>query len=151
MPGASAVAAEVDHPATVWTDPAPDGGYYLVVAVDADGYVGGYSEMLGEVGTAVEGAGVPHRLAIEGAVPNPFNPRTVVRYAVPRAGRVTLRVHDLRGRSVRTLVDGDLAAGVHQTVWDGRDERHAPTAAGIYLLRLSQDGVARTSKLGLAK
>jgi len=65
---------------------------------------------------------------------------------------VTLAVHDLGGRLVRTLWDGALAAGRHSLVWDGVDARGAAAASGVYLVRLSTaDGVQQTVKITLSK
>ncbi len=79
----------------------------------------------------------PPALAVLGAAPNPFNPRTTIRYAVPVAGRVTLAIHDLRGRLVRTLVDAERSAAVHEAVWDGTDGSGRAVASGAYLVRLT--------------
>ncbi len=85
------------------------------------------------------------------AAPNPFNPRTVLRYHVPRDGGVRLTVHDLAGRVVRTLVAGSRAAGTHRVAWDGRDRRGRPVAAGVYLARLQAGAGARTARLALVR
>lgn len=64
--------------------------------------------------------------------PNPFNPRTVIRFANGSDGRVSLRIYDLRGRMVRNLVDETLPAGKHQAAWNGRDESGRVLASGVY-------------------
>ena len=75
------------------------------------------------------------------AAPNPFNPVTEIRFELPRAGRVSLEVIDVRGRRVRRLADGHHAAGPHSIRWTGRDERGRALASGVYWLRLrSADG-----------
>jgi len=94
---------------------------------------------------------VPTASASLAAFPNPFNPRTALRCAVPVAGPVTLRLYDPRGRLVRTLVAGDLAAGVHEVVWDGLDRGGRPCAAGVYVARLQTRDGAATRKLLLAR
>ena len=66
--------------------------------------------------------------------PNPLNPGTTIRFDLGRTARVSLRVYDVRGHLVRTLVDETRAAGSHQTGWDGQDDGHRPVASGIYLL-----------------
>jgi hypothetical protein len=65
--------------------------------------------------------------------PNPFNPATVIRYAVPTQSYVTIRVYDVLGRLVRTLVSQSLKAGFHSVTWDGRDENGHPLSSGVYL------------------
>ncbi|MFO7609116.1 MAG: C25 family cysteine peptidase [Candidatus Krumholzibacteriia bacterium] len=95
--------------------------------------------------------GPPRLLAVLGNRPNPFNPVTVIRYAVPRAGRVVLAVHDLRGRLVRTLVDAPHAAAVHEAAWDGTDAAGRAAASGTYLLRLAGPGGAGAGKVMLLR
>jgi hypothetical protein len=83
--------------------------------------------------------------------PNPFNPRTTVRFATARARTLTLTVHDLRGRRVATLAQGRFAAGTHTLRWDGRDRAGLPVASGTYLLRLHGDGLAASRTVTLIK
>lgn len=84
--------------------------------------------------------------------PNPFNPRTVLHFANPAAGRVELALFDLRGRKVRTLVSGYLDRGEHQAVWDGLDSQGRPTASGTYLAQVRLgDGQVLKGKLMLVR
>jgi hypothetical protein len=86
------------------------------------------------------------------AVPNPFNPTTVINFELPHHGEASLVVHDLRGRALRTLHQGALAAGHHQTVWDGTDTAGKDAASGVYLVRLTtNDGASQAVKVTLAK
>jgi beta-glucanase (GH16 family) len=89
-------------------------------------------------------------LSLAGA-PNPFNPRTTLRYELPQAGPVRLEIFDLRGRRVRELVAGVLEAGSHAVTWDGRDHRGGEVATGVYLARISLGGEAATIRLTLAR
>lgn len=88
----------------------------------------------GESDTAPE---LPKTLELAQNHPNPFNPSTVIEFALPRDDRVRLDVYDLRGQHLRTLTDGELlAAGMHQRVWQGRDDRGRSVASGVYVYRL---------------
>jgi flagellar hook assembly protein FlgD len=78
-------------------------------------------------------------------VPNPFSGQTTINYHVPTAGRVTLRVYDLTGQLVRTLVDRRLALGSHSAVWDGSDEAERRVSAGAYFYKL-QVGSSRAAR-----
>lgn len=89
---------------------------------------------------------VPGVYRLDQNIPNPFNPTTTIRYAVPRPARVTLRVFDVGGREVATLVDGEQAAGVHEVRWNA-----AGLASGVYFYRLRSDGFTKTKKLVLLK
>ena len=68
--------------------------------------------------------------------PNPFNPTTKIRVELPKEGRVTLKVYDMRGREVRTLIDGEMVAGYFEAIWDGRNGRGEPVTSGMYLYHL---------------
>ncbi|MCH7761877.1 T9SS type A sorting domain-containing protein [candidate division TA06 bacterium] len=69
--------------------------------------------------------------------PNPFHGSTVIRYSLPVTTQATLKVYDLTGREVRTLVDGKQEAGSYSVTWDGRDNQGEKAVAGIYFTRLA--------------
>jgi hypothetical protein len=79
-------------------------------------------------------APVPFSLAQN--TPNPFNPTTTIRYSLPEAGAVQLIVFSATGQLIRTLVDGRVAAGSHNIVWDGRDAIGRDVASGLYFYRI---------------
>ena len=68
--------------------------------------------------------------------PNPFNPRTTIAFSLPRLENVSLRIYDLRGELVKTLVAGPLSQGSHEYIWDGRSDLGANAASGTYVYRL---------------
>lgn len=72
--------------------------------------------------------------------PNPFNPATTVSYSVGSPGRVTIRVYDVSGRVVRTLVDREHEPGEHAVQWDGTTDGNTPAASGVYFVKLQSDG-----------
>lgn len=95
-------------------------------------------------------AAAPAALRPLAATPNPCNPRTTFTYSLAAAGEVSLRVFDLRGRCVRSLVEGWRAAGPQVSAWDGRDGRGAALASGSYFCALeagSERQVARVTLL----
>ncbi len=84
--------------------------------------------------------------------PNPFNPRTEIRFELARDGAPRLAVYDVRGQRVRELLAGEpLAAGAHAVVWDGRDDAGREVPSGLYLARLIAEGVRLDRKLLLAR
>ena len=90
--------------------------------------------------------------ALGPVVPNPFNPRTEIRFTLTADARPVLDVFDLRGRRVVRLVDhSPLPAGPHAVTWDGTDSRGRPVAGGGYLCRLEAEGKVVSRKLLLAR
>jgi hypothetical protein len=83
--------------------------------------------------------------------PNPFNPGTTVPYAVPSMGSVSIVIHDLHGRRVRTLVSDTKIPGEYVTFWDGRDASGTPVATGVYFVRLEANGQVAARKILLLK
>jgi len=83
--------------------------------------------------------------------PNPFNPAVTIAFDTAGPGRVTLLVFDVAGRLVRTLHDGPLGAGRHESVWDGRDDRGVAAASGVYFCRLSAGLYTATGRLVLLR
>ena len=85
--------------------------------------------------------------------PNPFSARTTISYEIPQdVDRVLLRVYDVAGRLVRTLVDGPQKGGPHEVVWDGRDGTGHPCASGIYFSTLTvEKGQALRRKMVLLR
>ncbi len=93
----------------------------------------------------------PLAFALLGAVPNPFNPQTTVRFTLPNAGTATLRLYDVQGRLVRTLVDGVRPGGLNEVRWDGRDANGRAAASGTYFARLQADGQRSVKSLVLVR
>jgi FlgD Ig-like domain len=84
--------------------------------------------------------------------PNPFNPETVIPYSLATDGRVTIRIFDVAGRLVRTLVDGKQTAGPHAARWNGRAERAGPLASGIYFYTIQYpDGNISARKMTILR
>jgi flagellar hook assembly protein FlgD len=77
--------------------------------------------------------------------PNPFNPSTTIRYALPGQANVTLRIYNILGQEIRTLVNERQSAGVRSVVWDGRNNLNQAVSSGIYIYRL-QAGARVLSK-----
>lgn len=72
--------------------------------------------------------------------PNPFNSGTVIGFQLPTSGEVSLRVYNILGQEIRTLVTGVLKPGTHRVAWDGRDDNGVAVGSGVYLYRLAVDG-----------
>jgi hypothetical protein len=79
--------------------------------------------------------------------PNPCRDNTLISFAIPRPEHVTLKVFDVRGRRVRTLVDSRLTPDRYQVTWDGRDHMGRRVASGVYFYRLKSEHFTSTRKL----
>ncbi len=103
------------------------------------------------VTTDVEQLPPPKRLALRPSGPNPFTSATAMRFDLPVAAAAKLRIHDLAGRVIRTLVDGEMPAGSHAVSWDGRDDAGHSLASGVYIARLESGDRCTTLKLMRAR
>jgi Peptidase family C25/FlgD Ig-like domain len=130
------------------------GAWYAYVLGSVNPAAGGTESLYGPL--VVEVTPRPARLRIVDNVPNPFNPSTSIRLEVPfREGGsplgVELVVFDAQGRTVRTLLRSRLAPGQHAIPWDGRDDRGRPVASGVYVARITADGLRAQHKLTLIR
>jgi hypothetical protein len=93
------------------------------------------------------------RAALDQNRPNPFNPTTVIGYAVPGTApqRVTIRVYTVSGRLTRTLVSRSEEPGYHEARWDGTDDHGRPAASGVYLYRAEIGAATLTRKMALLR
>jgi hypothetical protein len=90
---------------------------------------------------------------LDSAYPNPFNPMTTLRYSIDKPGPVTLRIYDVTGALVRTLVSEVQIPRTDGFVveWDGRDDGGTHVASGVYFYSLAAKGFADTKKMVLLK
>jgi len=103
--------------------------------------------------TGIDDGPLPNdRLALGQNSPNPFNPTTRLAFNVPAGGEMTtLRIYNVRGQVVRTLVDGVLEPGPHSVVWDGRSDAGASLASGVYFSRIQTGSESVSRKMTLLK
>jgi hypothetical protein len=101
--------------------------------------------------TDVPDGPVARVVALAQNTPNPFNPATTIRYVLPRDGDVNLRIFDVRGRLVRTLVDGVQTAGEHAVLWDGRTAGGGAAASAVYVYRLQAGDEVRQRRMTLVR
>jgi len=79
----------------------------------------------------------PETFQLEQNYPNPFNPLTSITYSLPEDAFVSVRVYNILGQEVKTLMNGQQAAHSHRVVWDGTDTMGKPVASGMYICRLT--------------
>jgi hypothetical protein len=103
-------------------------------------------------GVVVTSAGTPKSFALLQNYPNPFNPETYISLALPVASPVSLRIYNVAGQLVKTLVDGEeMGAGVHVVRWDGRNNNGEEVASGIYFYKMSAGEFHATKKMVVTK
>ncbi len=122
----------------------PDGSIVLFVLVGNNGLAAFVTDRLVSVGS---GQNVPTRFVLEQNYPNPFNPSTTIRYHVPVAGSLSLRIFDLLGREIQTLVEEFKTAGSYAVTWDGKNNAGLRMPSGIYFYTLKTESMAQTRKM----
>ncbi|NIU99856.1 MAG: S8 family serine peptidase [Phycisphaerae bacterium] len=96
--------------------------------------------------------GMPENFELFQNFPNPFNSITTIRYALPQAEKVTLRVFNILGKEVATLANGELQErGFHTAIWKGTDDDGFLVASGIYILRIQSGSFSKAKKMILIK
>ena len=88
---------------------------------------------------------------VEQNFPNPFNPKTTIRFVLPAAAHVTVSIYDIAGHHVKTLVNDDLEAATHDVTWTGDDARGRPVAAGVYFYEVNGGGNRAVGRMALVK
>ena len=83
--------------------------------------------------------------------PNPFNPTTTIEYRLATAGNISLKIFNIAGQEVRTLVNAAQTAGRYSVNWDGRDNRGMPVASGVYFYRLETQAAVQSRKMLLIR
>ncbi|MCH9008442.1 T9SS type A sorting domain-containing protein, partial [candidate division KSB1 bacterium] len=80
--------------------------------------------------------GIPTEFALFQNYPNPFNPSTQINFNLPKKSMVTIRIYNLRGELVHTLVEKEVEPGKHKIVWNGKNQNGIPVASGVYFYRI---------------
>ncbi len=83
--------------------------------------------------------------------PNPFNPTTTITYTLKEDGPVSVKIYNAQGQLIRTLVDGEAAAGTHRAIWDGRNDSGESLSSGAYFYKITANGETVTQRMTLMK
>lgn len=121
----------------VWTESAGSG--YRIASTYLD-------NPFGKRGMEARRGDKPHVYSLSSNYPNPFNPATTITYYIPENKHVTLKVYDLLGREIMTLVDEERSAGDHTVYLDSRD-----LASGVYLYSMQAGSFTETRKMLLIR
>ncbi|KPJ49001.1 MAG: hypothetical protein AMJ41_03770, partial [candidate division Zixibacteria bacterium DG_27] len=82
-------------------------------------------------------ASIPLEFNLAQNYPNPFNARTEIDFALKEAGYTTLKIYNLKGQEVKTLLEAEMLPGKHRTIWEGKDNSDRPASSGIYFYGLT--------------
>ena len=127
--------------ATVWEDRRFGAADIYLQNINPDGTLGAFITSIDD-----NHADLPGQFGILNAYPNPFNAQTNISFYLKSSGAVKLEVYDILGRSVETLIDRNLAAGVHQVNWNA-----GQYGSGMYFVRLQANDEMQSQKLLLLK
>ena len=83
--------------------------------------------------------------------PNPFNPSTMIRFSLEKAGHVSLKIYDAAGRHIKTLAEDTRSPNEYSVTWDGKNDAGASVAAGVYLYKLQTPDGTQTRRMVLVK
>jgi len=146
---------EGDGASEYLTAEVPEPGYYCLAVwkVESDDLpkTGAYTLRFNTITDAPPAERVVLQDGIRSIAPNPFNPQTVIHFDLAQAQRVQVTVFDLSGRGIRTLIDGSLAKGAHEVIWNGRDERGRGVASGVYFVVFESTEAREVRKVALVK
>jgi minor extracellular serine protease Vpr len=130
-----------------FTDTPPKPGTYYYWLSDLD--LAGQSTFHGPI--VVTYKNIPASFRLAPSRPNPFNPDTTIEYDLPRGEPVVIRIYDILGREVRTLVNERQAAGFYEVIWNGRNQQGQAVGSGVYLYTLTAGNFAQSRKMTLLK
>ncbi len=144
--GPATLVAQVGTATTSYHDAPGTVAIYKLTALDAHGNESAAATIV-PAGTAGVEPRVPAALALAAPTPNPASRGARIEFALPHAGRITLAIYDTDGRRVRTLADGERAAGPGVAEWDLRDDAGRRVAPAVYFVRLAAEGRVSTRRL----
>jgi hypothetical protein len=118
---------------------------------DSGGFDAGAAYIFAGAPVGIAGSTLPQAFELEQNYPNPFNPSTTIGFTLPQSAAVSLKIFDINGQLVKTLLNGTRAAGTHRVIWDGTDQSGNGVTSGVYLYRLSAGSFTQTRKMMLMK
>jgi hypothetical protein len=96
-------------------------------------------------------AAVPEDFELGQNYPNPFNPSTTINFGLPSETAVELRIYNIRGQVVNTLINKVMPAGYHEVVWDGKNSGGQPVSSGVYFYRIVTEQFSDSRKMIMLK
>ena len=108
-------------------------------------------EHSGTLGALEENPSIPNKISISQNYPNPFNPETRFQYNIPVDGVVSIKVYDILGKKIKTLVNQWKSAGVHNEIWSGQNDNNQMVSSGVYFYQVKVGDEQITKKMILSK
>jgi hypothetical protein len=103
------------------------------------------------IGVQINAGEVPKVFELSQNYPNPFNPSTQFKFSLPSKANVTIKIFDITGREIATLVNGDMVAGNYTANWDGRNSLSQQVSSGVYFYKMVAGSFVETKKMILVK
>ncbi|MCF7858876.1 MAG: carboxypeptidase regulatory-like domain-containing protein [Candidatus Cloacimonetes bacterium] len=94
---------------------------------------------------------LPVKVKLFDNYPNPFNPETIIKYQLIKREKISLNIYNVKGQLVRKLINNEEDAGIHSTIWKGKDDNGNQVSSGIYFYRMSAGENISTKKMLLLK
>ncbi len=94
---------------------------------------------------------IPEHFALEQNYPNPFNPETEIRFQLPEASHVVMKIFNTLGNEIRMLANVPYQAGYHRVRWDGKDKNGNPVASSVYFYQLQAGSFSQIKKMSLLR
>jgi len=144
---------ETTNAALIGLDTSSNGFSYKKVATDWEPVTTGEIMLRAIVytGSATDDQNVAPLVLDAANYPNPFNPETTISFSLPESGFTSVKIYNLKGQVVRTLVNGDTPAGIHKVVWNGTDQNSKSVSSGMYFYSVTNAGKTITRKMLLMK
>jgi len=136
---------------------APGEYYWRVRSKTGNGDISHYSETgyfkVGDNVTNLEEShgAVPAEFTLEQNYPNPFNPETIIKFSLPKSQFISLKIYNVLGQEVKTLVNREFQTGNHSIVWNGKDNYGNSVSAGIYFYKIDAGEFTAVKKMILMK
>lgn len=130
--------------------------YWRVRSFNTEGKSSEFSSVESFVAASVTGVEnnnsvIPAKYEVAQNYPNPFNPSTAIRVSLPMASYVTVRVYNMLGQEVKTLLNSQVAAGEHTLIWHGEDNSGNILPSGSYIYRVTARENVSTGKMMFLK
>jgi len=123
----------------------------VTLTIGDDSGTTSFSGELNKNGFSKQGSELPGDFVLDQNYPNPFNPATQIRFGLPEAGNVTLKIYNSVGQLVKTLVNGNMSEGYHQVNWDATNSSGSKLSSGIYFYTLTSGSFIESKKMILMK